>query len=127
MPVRGRVEGEAERFGAVSATAHAVRHHRLAGRVVLRVQVLDTARDRIAVGVRNVYAALPNPRPAKVAASAMSVRAAISSPLRTAARNDVESSDKAFSDHMSAIGLDPQYGTRCSGACARTAVYQRAV
>ncbi len=52
--------------------------------------------------------ALPKPIPAKVAAIAMSIRAASSSPSRTARRNEVASSDIAFSDHMSATGLEPQ-------------------
>ena len=52
--------------------------------------------------------ALPNPSPANVAAIAISSRAGWSSPSRTARRNAPESSDIAFSDHMSAIGLAPQ-------------------
>jgi hypothetical protein len=52
--------------------------------------------------------ALPKPIPANVAASAMSVRASRLSPSCTAERKEAPSSRIAFSDHMSAIGLDPQ-------------------
>ena len=52
--------------------------------------------------------ALPNPSPAKVAASAICSRTSMSPPSLTAERNDPASSDSAFSDHMSAIGLAPQ-------------------
>jgi hypothetical protein len=59
--------------------------------------------------------ALPNPRPAKVAAMAMSERACRLPPSRTAVVNARASSPRAFSDHMSETGFEPQYGTRSSG------------
>jgi len=52
--------------------------------------------------------ALPNPMPANVAAMAMDARASLFWPSRTASRNEPASRPSAFSDHMSAIGLDPQ-------------------
>ena len=57
----------------------------------------------------------------------MSARAWPSSPWRTARRNEPASSTMAFSDHMSEMGLAPQYGTRCSGRLCSVLVYQRAV
>ena len=71
--------------------------------------------------------ALPKPIPAKVAAIAMSIRASTSSPSRTAVRKDCASSDRAFSDHMSATGLAPQYGTRWSALLRAKEVYGLAV
>ena len=71
--------------------------------------------------------ALPKPSPAKVAASAISWRASASSPWCTARRKAVASRDIAFSDHMSEIGLAPQYGTRCSGCFLSYDVNGRAV
>ena len=52
--------------------------------------------------------ALPKPSPAKVAAIAICSRASVSAPSLTARRKAPASSDIAFSDHMSAIGLAPQ-------------------
>ena len=51
--------------------------------------------------------ALPNPIPAKDAASSMSVRAARSSPVSTARRNERDSSGSAFSMKASETGLFP--------------------
>ena len=51
---------------------------------------------------------LPNPMPAKVAASIMLLRASRFDPSCTAVRNEAATSARAFSLHRSEIGLDPQ-------------------
>ncbi len=51
--------------------------------------------------------ALPNPMPANVAASIMSVRASRSPPFNTALRNDLASRCSAFSVQVSEIGFAP--------------------
>ena len=65
--------------------------------------------------------------PANVAASAIAPRASTSSPSATAVRNDVASRRTASRDHMSLIGLAPQYGTRSSARLAANSVYGLAV
>jgi hypothetical protein len=91
------------------------------------VEVLDLAGDRVGVGVRDVHPGVAEAHAGEGRRDRHVGAAWSSSPCRTAVRNEPASSDSAFSDHMSEIGFEPQYGTRCCGALRSLVVYQRAV
>ena len=109
VPVGGGVEGEAEGLRRGQRHRHAVRHHRVVGGVALGPEVAHPAGDRVGVGVRDVHAGVAEAQPGEGGGQRHRPRGPRrSSPSRTARRKAPASSDSAFSDHMSATGLDPQ-------------------
>ena len=110
VPLGRGVEGEPERLRRGQRHRHAVRHHRLVGGVAVGAEVLDPPGDRVGVGVRDVHAGVAEAHPGERRGHRHVAPAAV---LVVAVRGrrggtTPASSASACSDHMSAIGLEPQ-------------------
>ena len=86
----------------------------MVGVVVGGAEVADLPGDRIGVGVRDVHAGVAEAQTGEGCRHRhLGARSEVAA-IVDGRTNDVAMRLSAFSDHMSAIGLDPQYGTRSS-------------